>query len=99
MEIKILYFASVKQILHKSEDVINVNVLSNEHNNNELTTEDIFNLILEKYTKEDNRELDKLKSVLNNSLIAINDEYIDRNSAISLSSNDIISVIPPISGG
>lgn len=40
-----------------------------------------------------------LKSIENNFLIALNEEYLDSDDKIDLKSDDEIAIIPPISGG
>jgi molybdopterin converting factor small subunit len=90
IEIKVLYFAKVKEILKKPMDIIHL-----KHNESKLKAEDIFNIIIEK----NNQLASQLRLVFINTLISLNDEYVENDSEIKLKNGDEISVIPPISAG
>ncbi len=90
IEIKILYFAKVKEILKKSMDIIHLDT-----NQWKLKAEEIFNIIIEKNIQF----ASQLKLVFINTLISLNDEYVENDSEIKLKNGDELSVIPPISAG
>lgn len=88
MQIKVLYFAKIKDIIQKCEDTLTIQ-------KTKITPIMIFGEIAKTYpTKED-----ELSKAFVNCLIAFNDEYVDNHEVLNLKDGDEISVIPPISSG
>lgn len=103
MEIKIqvLYFASIKEILGKKSD--NINLIIKE-GSLYIVLNEVKNLITSNI-KEESNKLNLFDNIFSRCLFAINDEYVDViNNKIDISpyikcENIILSIIPPISGG
>lgn len=100
MSIKVLYFSSIKDLLKQKQQFIKIDKIKiNTHNDSSSTYvsnyEKVFNAIIEEninYKKE-------IETLLTNCLIAIDDDYVKRNSEFSFQISSEISIIPPISGG
>ena len=52
-------------------------------------------MILSKYSNDEK----ELNEVFKNCILSLNDEYIDKDKAITLKEGDELSVLPPISAG
>ena len=88
VNVKILYFAKIKEIMKKSFDTVYLN-------NNKILGKDVFD-----YAITQNSDLiNELKPVFDTCLISLNDEYIEREQEILLKQGDEISILPPISAG
>ncbi len=81
MRIKVLYFSSIKDKLKKSSEEFEVN--------EGVAVEQFLNILAEKYPQ--------LKEILSNVMVAVNEEYKDKN--YKLKNNDVVAIIPPVSGG
>ena len=81
--IRILFFAKAKDLLKQSEAEIDLP--------SELTINQLFEAIEHQWP-----ELQKFKRTF---AIALNEEYLDLDSTVSLQPQDTLAVIPPISGG
>jgi molybdopterin converting factor small subunit len=90
IKIKILYFAKVKEILKKSFDTLTL-----EENDSTIKTTDLMDKIISLNPEYSTR----LKEVFTNSLISLNDEYIEKELNVKLKNGDEVSLIPPISAG
>jgi molybdopterin converting factor small subunit len=91
LNIKVYYFAKVKEILNKKSDEILVD--------SEISIKEIFNAII---AANSNCNKIEIEMALSNSLLSLNDEYLgDKNESlvIKLKKGDELSVIPPISAG
>jgi len=78
-----LFFAKAKELLKLSEADLEVEANTSVTN--------LYQTLETKWP-----ELSKLQKSF---AIALNEEYIDPNAGLLLKSNDILAVIPPISGG
>jgi molybdopterin converting factor subunit 1 len=85
---KVLYFASIKQLLGLPEEEIEIK-------DGSYTYDCVMNILLERHQEK----ASKLQEICAKSLIAKNDDYLDRSAKIDLRNSDTISIIPPISGG
>ena len=81
--IRILFFAKAKDLLKQSEAEIDLP--------SELTINQLFEAIEHQWP-----ELQKFKRTF---AIALNEEYLDLDSTVTLQAQDTLAVIPPISGG
>jgi len=81
--IRILFFAKAKDLLKQSEAEIDLP--------SELTINQLFEAIEHQWP-----ELQKFKRTF---AIALNEEYLDLDSTVTLQPQDTLAVIPPISGG
>ncbi|KAL1934792.1 hypothetical protein VTP01DRAFT_6974 [Rhizomucor pusillus] len=82
-QVKVLYFAAARDVTQITEEVL---VLPE----NKPTLRDLTMKLVDKYG-------DYLEKILDQSMYAINMEYVDKESKIY--SGDEIAVIPPVSGG
>jgi len=83
MRIKCLYFAAYREITDKKEELFDLEKTVN--------SKEFIEIILIKYPG--------LEKLIGKSVLAINQEYIDRNAEVTLKEGDEIAFIPPISGG
>lgn len=83
IELKILFFARAKELSKQSESNL---ILSS----NELTFDELLNIIVSKYS------LEPIKNILN---LSLNENFCDKDSKLFLRTGDEIAVIPPLSGG
>ena len=81
--VKVLFFAKAKEIVQTSES--NLTLASN------LTVDQIYQALEKKWPK--------LKILKRTFALALNEEYLEQDSTVTLNQNDILAVIPPISGG
>jgi len=89
IKIKVFYYASVKDIIKKPYDTFELNTDTLE------STNSVFKMILSKYSNDEK----ELNEVFKNCILSLNDEYIDKDKAITLKEGDELSVLPPISAG
>jgi len=83
--LKVLFFAKARELLKISESKITVSILTN-------SAQDLYQALEDKWP-----ELVKLNRTF---ALALNEEYLSPDQEhLSLSSGDILAVIPPISGG
>jgi molybdopterin converting factor subunit 1 len=86
MLVKVLYFASAKELTGKGSETVECN--------EGITSIDLFKILLEKYPK-----LIQLSEDLS---VAVNQKYVDdenKNNGVVLNNNDEFALIPPVSGG
>ena len=81
MKVKVLYFASLKGKINKDYEEIEIKENS--------TIKDLRDFLIKKYPE--------LKDLLNNCMIAKNEEYVDIDTV--LNEDDLIAFIPPVGGG
>lgn len=81
MEIKVLYFSSVKYKIKKSNEQFEID--------ENTTIEELLKVLKDKYPE--------IKDILENTMIAVNEEYKDKKYI--LKNNDVVAIIPPVSGG
>ena len=81
--ITILFFAKAKELVNQSEAEIDLPP--------ELTINQLFEAIEHQWP-----DLQKFKRTF---AIALNEEYLDLDSTVTLKSQDTLAIIPPISGG
>ena len=81
--ITILFFAKAKELVNQSEAEIDLPP--------ELTINQLFEAIEHQWPV-----LQKFKRTF---AIALNEEYLDLESKVTLKSQDTLAIIPPISGG
>ena len=82
-QITILFFAKAKELVNQSEAEIDLPP--------ELTINQLFEAIEHQWPV-----LHKFKRTF---AIALNEEYLDLDSTVTLKSQDTLAIIPPISGG
>ena len=82
-QITILFFAKAKELVNQSEAEIDLPP--------ELTINQLFEAIEHRWPV-----LHKFKRTF---AIALNEEYLDLESTVTLKSQDTLAIIPPISGG
>jgi molybdopterin converting factor subunit 1 len=82
-EVNCFFFAKAKEITKLSQTSIHLPPGS--------TTKTLLNKLLS--------EFPGLLEVLNNCLLALNQEYVSLDEEISLTQGDEVALIPPISGG
>ena len=82
--IKILFFAKAKDLIKQSEAEIDLPSA-------ELTVNQLFEAIEHQWP-----DLQKFKRTF---ALALNEEYLDLDSTVTLQPQDTLAVIPPISGG
>ena len=88
INIKVHYFAKIKEIMKKQNDVIYID-------KKQIKGKEVFQLSI-----NENRTLtNELIPIFQTCLIALNDQYIDREEEINLKNGDEISILPPISAG
>lgn len=80
--IRVLFFATTKDLVGKKEDTLHVPSV--------IPASDLLHLITKQY------QLEHLKD---NVILALNEDWVDLNSVLSLKNTDEIAVIPPLSGG
>lgn len=98
IQIKLLYFAKVKELLNnKAYDLVSLDTADENNQYTEFKVSDIFDLV-KSYNKKFSEEL---KLIFPTCLIALNDEYIQTspNQLIKIKDNDEIAILPPISAG
>ena len=83
VEIKILFFAKSREIVGIKEANIKVRP--------RLFGKDLLESIRE--------EFPNLKILQDNFLLSVNQEYVENEQLVEISSGDEVAVIPPISGG
>ncbi|RUM49044.1 MAG: molybdopterin converting factor subunit 1 [Hydrogenothermus sp.] len=81
MKIKVLYFSSVKDKIKKSNEQFEID--------ENTTIEKLLKILKDKYPE--------IKDILENTMIAVNEEYKDKKYI--LKNNDVVAIIPPVSGG
>jgi len=84
MRVKCLYFAASREITDKKEEQFDLEKTV-------VNSKEFIEILLKKYPG--------LQIIIEKSILAINQEYIDRNAEIILREGDEIAFIPPISGG
>lgn len=105
MSIKFLYFGYIKDLFKKEFDIINLKEC-NFNEKLEVSSTQLIDCVLNlnkienvDQMKIQNNKIDFKTYVYDICLLALNDEFIDKKEAIKLSDNDVISIIPPVSGG
>ena len=88
VKVKLLYFAKVKEVTKKPSETIEIEA-------KEYNTDEIFDIVKKLYADQ-SKDLDV---AFTNCMVALNDEYIDRDAKFSVSEKDEISIMPPISAG
>jgi len=81
VKIKVLYFSSVKDKIKKSNEQFEID--------ENTTIEKLLKILKDKYPE--------IKDILENTMIAVNEEYKDKKYI--LKNNDVVAIIPPVSGG
>ena len=81
--VKVLFFAKAKEIVQTSESSLTLGP--------NLTVDQIYQALEKKWPK--------LKPLKRTFALALNEEYLDQDSTVTLNQNDVLAVIPPISGG
>ncbi|KAI9493387.1 hypothetical protein BDB00DRAFT_872487 [Zychaea mexicana] len=91
-EMKVLYFAAVRDITQVECDVIDVSTFTHAGAPRTLTM--LTDHLVSKYG-------DKLRSIVDHAMYAVNMEYVDKDdeATTQLSPNDEVAIIPPVSGG
>ena len=87
--IKVYYFASVKDHIKKSYDIIEISTNTFEN------TQVFLDFIASKYSSIEK----ELNVLFKNCLISINDTYLEKDEKLVLKNDDELSIIPPISAG
>ncbi|OAD08761.1 hypothetical protein MUCCIDRAFT_105728 [Mucor lusitanicus CBS 277.49] len=87
VDIKVLYFAGVKDITRKESEDVDIPV-------DNWTLTDLTSLLITKYG-------DKLKELLSMSMYAVDMDYVEKEkeSSTILKPNAEVAIIPPVSGG
>lgn len=70
-----------------AKDIANESSIALELNNN-VTVKDLMDVLIGRYVRF---------SSINDFSIAVNEEYVEKN--VVLKENDIVAIIPPVSGG
>lgn len=114
IQIKVLFFAKIREFTKKSEEIINSYLYFNDLNEKYICLSDVINQSL---IFENNLFKEEVFSLLKSCLIAVNDEYVNVTNHYKLDnsngnfilydenlygkSTDLIelSIIPPISSG
>ena len=100
MQVKVLYFASVRELTGRDFQEIKLSQPSKEEDDIFVETADsILEKVLEQ-VKSCECEFEPLEELINRSMLAVDNEYcMDRGQEIKLSAKSEIAIIPPISGG
>ncbi|RIB20937.1 hypothetical protein C2G38_2244248 [Gigaspora rosea] len=86
-EFTILYFASARDAVNISSEIISFPSTSSS-----LSLQDLTNLLKNRH--------ENLGKVLENSMFAINMQYVDKDDeSIMVKPGDEVAIIPPVSGG
>ncbi len=84
MQVKILYFANVREIVGCAEEFFECA--------DGLDVDRLFKMVVEKYAK--------LGEISEDLALALNAEYLDgHGEGVALSDKDEVAIIPPVSGG
>ena len=83
VEVNVLFFAKGRELVGRNSTQISVPSRS--------TGEELLAHLMTSYPE--------LRVIQNNVLLAINQEYIERNTTVELQGGEELAVIPPISGG
>jgi molybdopterin synthase sulfur carrier subunit len=83
MRVKLLYFASIRETVGTSEEIIEVG--------KDTSIVNLKNILQSKYPK--------LNEHWNTTIISINKKYSNLDSGQKLNDGDEIAIFPPISGG
>lgn len=83
--IKVLFFAKSRDLVGCSETSIDLD------DSNGLDGNKLLDLIVLKYPR--------LKVIKSTMILAVNETYIDMDATIQLRSDDVVALIPPLSGG
>ena len=91
--IAISYYGQLKELLQKPKDLHEFNLKE------KLTIENIRSVVL--MINKSNTTINKIEHIIQKSMIAVNDEYIEEDDEIEINNITMleISIIPPISGG
>ena len=82
--VKVLFFAKARELLDKESD----NLFVEEKNYSGL---ELITVLEEKYPA--------LLNLNRSFILALNEEYLEMDQSVTLTANDELAVIPPISGG
>ena len=82
--VKLLLFAECRERVGESQVILNVPTT-------EITTANLVSLIRAAYPA--------LHPVLDTVVLALNEEYVDKDAVLTLQSTDTLALIPPIAGG
>lgn len=99
--VRFMYFAKVKELVGKSEDLIELGDLvkfvgsGNQGAKETISPEIILEFVLSLYPSK----AASLRVIFKSCSVALNDEYMSKSIPFPLDNKDEISIIPPVSGG